>query len=74
MAWLGIVACQIGAAFAVRTDRASLWSAGVFSNRYLLGAISVSLAFAALVIYAPPMQAFFGTQPLTPAQFLTVAP
>ena len=31
-AWLGIVACQIGTAFAARTDRASLRSVGLFSN------------------------------------------
>jgi len=36
VAWLGIVACQIGIAFAVRTDHASLRSVGVFSNRFLL--------------------------------------
>jgi len=33
VAWLGIVACQIGTAFAVRTDHASLRSVGVLSNR-----------------------------------------
>jgi len=33
VAWLGIVACQVGTAFAVRTDHASLHSVGVFTNR-----------------------------------------
>jgi magnesium-transporting ATPase (P-type) len=35
-AWgfLGIVACQIGTAFAVRTDHASLRSVGFFTNRF----------------------------------------
>ena len=74
VAWLGIVACQIGSAFAVRTDRASLWSVGVLSNRFLLGGIAVSLAFAALLIYVPPLESFFGTQALTPSQLLTVLP
>ena len=74
VAWLGIVACQIGTGFAVRTDRASLWSVGIFSNRFLLGGIGVSLAFAALLIYVPLLQSFFGTQSLTAAQLLTVAP
>jgi magnesium-transporting ATPase (P-type) len=74
VAWLGIVACQIGTAFAVRTDHASLWSVGVLSNRYLLGGIGFSLAFAAVLIYAPFMHAFFGTAALTPAQLATVAP
>ena len=74
VAWLGIVTCQIGTAFAVRTDRASLRSVGVFTNRFLLGAIGLSLAFAALLIYAPPLQGFFGTESLAPVQLLTVAP
>jgi calcium-translocating P-type ATPase len=74
VAWLGIVACQAGNAFAVRTDRASLWSVGVLSNRFLLGGIAIGLAFAALLIYLPPLESFFGTQALSPSQLLTVVP
>ena len=74
MAWLGIVACQIGTAFAVRTDHASLRSIGVFSNRFLLGAIGIALAFAAALIYIPALNSIFGTAPLTGAQLATVAP
>jgi calcium-translocating P-type ATPase len=72
--WLGIVACQVGTAFAVRTDHASLRSVGVFSNRYLLAGICAALAFAALVVYVPALQGFFGTAALSPAQLATVAP
>ena len=74
VAWPGIVACQVGTAFAVRTDHASLRQVGVLSNRPLLAAIAVALAFAAVVVYAPPMHGFFGTAALTPGQLLTVAP
>jgi calcium-translocating P-type ATPase len=74
VAWLGIVACQIGTAFAVRTDHASLRSVGVFSNKFLLGGIGFSLAFAALLIYQPALHALFGTAALTPSQAATVAP
>jgi calcium-translocating P-type ATPase len=74
VAWLGIVACQVGTAFAVRTDHASLRQVGLTTNRPLLAAIAVALAFAAAVIYAPPFQGFFGTAALTPGQLLTVAP
>ena len=74
VAWLGIVACQIGTAFAVRTDHASLRSVGVFSNRFLLAAIAFELAFAAALIYLPAMHGVFGTAALTPAQLATVAP
>ena len=72
--WLGIVACQVGTAFAVRTSHASLRSVGVFSNRYLLGAIAIALAFAAALVYTPALNSFFGTAPLTGAQLATVAP
>ena len=72
--WLGIVACQVGTAFAVRTDHASLRSVGLFTNRALLGAIGFSLAFAAALIYLPVLHGVFGTEALTPAQLATVAP
>jgi calcium-translocating P-type ATPase len=74
VAWLGIVACQIGTAFAVRTDHASLRSVGIFSNPALLGGIAFALAFAGALIYTPALQGFFGTAALTPAQLATVAP
>jgi hypothetical protein len=66
--------CQIGTAFAVRTDHASLRSVGVFSNRFLLGAIGIALAFAGALIDIPALNSIFGTAPLTGAQLVTVAP
>ena len=53
MTFAGIVACQIGTAFAARTERASLRSVGVFTNRLLLWGIAFELVFAAAVIYVP---------------------
>jgi magnesium-transporting ATPase (P-type) len=72
--WLGIVACQVGTAFAVRTDHASLRQVGVFSNKLLLGAIAVTLAFAAALVYLPAMHGLFGTASLSPGQLAIVAP
>jgi calcium-translocating P-type ATPase len=72
--WLGIVACQVGTAFAVRTDHASLRSVGAFTNRFLLAGIAVALAFAAALVYLPALHGFFGTEALSPAQLATVAP
>jgi len=74
VAWLGIVSSQIGAGFAARTNRASLRSIGVFSNRWLLTGIAVSIAFAAALIYLPALQPVFGTAALTPGQLLLVLP
>jgi calcium-translocating P-type ATPase len=63
MTLLGLIAGQIGTAFAVRTRRASLRSIGILSNRYLLGAIAAELALAGLFVYTPPLQALLGTAP-----------
>jgi calcium-translocating P-type ATPase len=74
VAWLGIVACQVGTAFAVRTDHASLRQVGVFSNKLLLGAIAVALAFATALVYLPVMHGLFSTASLSPGQLAIVAP
>ena len=71
MTFFGMIAGQIGTAFAVRTQRASLRSVGVFSNRYLIAAIAGELVLAAFFIYAPPMQALLGTAAL-PAKYLLI--
>ncbi|MHA6757987.1 cation-translocating P-type ATPase [Streptacidiphilus sp. PAMC 29251] len=73
-AWLGIVACQIGTAFAARTDHASLRTVGLFTNRPLLAGIGFSLLFAAAVVYLPFLHSLFGTAALGPAQLATVLP
>ena len=64
MTFAGITARQVGTAFAARTSRASLSEIGIFSNRRLLWGILFELAFAAAVIYLPPLQAVFGTNAL----------
>jgi calcium-translocating P-type ATPase len=74
MTFLGMVMGQIGTAFAARTERASLRSVGVGSNRLLLWGILFELVVAALLIYAPPFQGLLGTAALTPGMLLFVAP
>jgi magnesium-transporting ATPase (P-type) len=64
MTFAGIVACQIGTALAARTERASLRSIGFFSNPLLLWGIASEIAFAAALIYVPPLQRLFGTAAL----------
>jgi calcium-translocating P-type ATPase len=70
MTFLGMMAGQIGTAFAVRTQRASLRSMGVFTNRYLLAGIGAEILLAAVFVYAPPMQALLGTAPLPSSDLL----
>ena len=74
MTFLGMVMGQIGTAFAARTERASLRSIGVFSNRLLLWGIAFELALSALIIYAPPFQDLLATASLEPHMLLFVAP
>ena len=61
MSFLGIVACQIGTAFASRTEHASLAKVGVASNPLLLWGIAFEVCFAALVVTVPVLRHIFGT-------------
>jgi calcium-translocating P-type ATPase len=61
MTFAGITACQVGTAFAARTSHASLREIGFFSNPLLLWGILFELAFAAAIIYFPPLQKVFAT-------------
>jgi calcium-translocating P-type ATPase len=74
MTFFGMIAGQIGTAFAARTERASLRSVGVFSNRLLLYGIGFELVLAAIVIYAPPFQSLLATAALSPADLLFALP
>ena len=74
MTLLAMIAGQIGTAFAVRTQRASLWSVGIFTNRYLLAGIAAEIALAAVFVYTPPLQALLGTAALPASDLLILLP
>ena len=74
VAWLGIVACQIGTALAVRTRRAPSWKVGLLANPALIGGIAVAIAFALALVYLPPLHGVFGTAALAPHQLLLLLP
>jgi calcium-translocating P-type ATPase len=63
MTFLGLVACQVGTAFAARTERASLRAVGVFTNPLLLWGILFELVFAAVVVLVPLFQDILDTRP-----------
>ena len=69
-----IVACQIGTAFAARTDRVSLLSVGVATNPLLLAGIAFEIAFTALLVYLPTANDLIGTAPLPWQTLLFIAP
>jgi magnesium-transporting ATPase (P-type) len=74
MTFFSMVACQIGTAFAARTERASLRSVGVFSNRLLLWGIAFELVLAGAIIYLPPLQSLLATAPLPPEALALTLP
>ncbi len=74
MTFLGMIAGQIGTAFAVRTQRASLWSVGIFTNRYLLAGIAAEIMLAAVFVYTPALQTLLGTAALPATDLLILLP
>jgi Ca2+-transporting ATPase len=67
-----VVATQVGAVFACRTDRTSIFEIGFFSNRLVLVGIAVELILLMTLVYAPFMQAVFNTAPLGPLEWAYV--
>ncbi|MFE7752638.1 cation transporting ATPase C-terminal domain-containing protein [Streptomyces sp. NPDC057428] len=61
-------------AFAVRTQRASLRSIGVTTNRYLLAAIASDILLVAIFVYTPAFQSPLGTAPLPASTLLLLLP
>lgn len=72
--FVGIVACQVGTAFAARTDLASLRSVGLASNPLLLWGIGFELAFTALLVWTPGVQSVFNTAVPPWQTFLVLLP
>jgi magnesium-transporting ATPase (P-type) len=70
MTLAGIVACQVGNAFACRSDTESIWRLGFTTNRMLLAALLIEILLLLTLIYALPLQTVFGLAPLAPVHWL----
>jgi P-type Ca2+ transporter type 2C len=57
---------QLGHVMAIRSEKESLFTIGLFSNKPLLGAVLFSFAFQMATIYIPFLNPVFKTQPLSP--------
>ena len=56
---------QLAHVLAIRSERASLWSLGLWSNRPLLATLVLTTALQLAVIYTPTLQGIFRTAPLS---------
>lgn len=65
--------CQMGHVLAIRSEKQSLFSIGIFSNKPLIGAVIIALLLQFVITYAPFFQPIFKTESLTLNEFLLVA-
>ena len=65
MAFVTLSLCELFRAYTVRSERASLFSIGIFSNKYMQYAVGVSIALLLIVCAAPFLQPIFNTHFLT---------
>ncbi|MBK8805717.1 MAG: cation-translocating P-type ATPase [Bacteroidales bacterium] len=62
MAFMVLVVCQLVYSLAFRNERKSIFSIGIFSNKYLVGAIILGLALQLVVIGIPAIKSAFHLQ------------
>ncbi len=72
MAFCTIILYQLVHVFQCRSERFSAVSIGLFSNKYLVGAVGISLLMQLAVIYIPFLQRIFQTVPLTLEQWALI--
>ena len=65
MAFITLSLCELLRAFTVRSERLSLFQIGPFSNRYLVGAVALSIFLLLLTVFVPFLQPVFNTHALT---------
>ena len=73
MTYAGIVAGQVGAGFAFRTARQSLFTVGPFTNRFLLVGVVFELALLVAIVSVPGLQDIFHTAALDPRAWVLLA-
>jgi len=61
MAFMTLSLCELFRAYTVRSERASIFKIGVFSNRYMQYAVGLSIGLLILVVSVPFLQPIFNT-------------
>jgi len=74
MAFTALSISELFRAYTARSERFSLWSIGVFSNRYMQYAVLSSLAILLAIIYVPALDPVFDTTFLTLRDWALIFP
>lgn len=72
MAFLTLSLCELFRAYTVRSERASLFTIGVFSNKFMQYAVGLSISLLLLVTSVPFLQPLFNTHFLALNEWLIV--
>ena len=64
MVFTTITLSEMGYVMAIRSNRDSLFSIGIFSNMAMIGAVALTTLLQMAVIYVPFLQRWFDTKPL----------
>ena len=56
---------QMGHVMAIRAERDSIFKAGVFTNKPMIGALMITITLQLIMVYLPFFNEVFKTQPLT---------
>jgi Ca2+-transporting ATPase len=70
MVFTTLCLAQMGHALAIRSNTRLTIQMNPFSNPYVLGAVVLTTVLQLLLIYVPPLRAFFGTHYITPLELL----
>ncbi|MFW6042424.1 MAG: cation-translocating P-type ATPase [Chloroflexota bacterium] len=70
MVFTTLTLAQMGNALALRSNRDSLFTIGLFSNKAMLGAVVVTFILQMALIYVPFLQGFFDTRALSGSELL----
>src|SRR5688500_16299864 len=74
IAFVTLCVSELVRAFTARSEYHSIFSIGMFSNRWMVWAVGASLLLVLMVVYVPFLQPFFDTVPLTLDDWLMMAP
>jgi Ca2+-transporting ATPase len=74
MAFATLSISELFRAYTSRSDRHSLWTIGVFSNKWMQGAVLVSLIIVLTIIYVPFLDPIFDTTFLGLREWLVITP
>jgi Ca2+-transporting ATPase len=74
MAFVTLSASELLRAYTARSERASLFRLGVFSNKYMQYAVALSLVLLLAVVYVPFLQPIFKTVALGTREWIVIFP